>query len=56
MASPIQKLKKEFQAFKKETIEILEELNDYNYEKDVLGTERVKSKRIKKLIKSLKGE
>ena len=54
MASQIQQLKKEFHSFKKEVIGILEELCDYLYEKDVLGMERVKTERIKTLIKSLK--
>lgn len=54
MASEIQQLKKKFQGFKKEVIGILEELCDYLYERDVLGTERKKAERIKELIKSLK--
>lgn len=54
--SQIQRLKQEFKRFKKDTIRILEEINNYNFDRDVLGTERVKSRRIKALIKSLKGE
>jgi len=58
MAKPsqIQELKTEFRAFKSKTIEILEALNRYNYEKDTLGLERVKAREIQKLINSLKGE
>ena len=57
--SQIQKLKTEFEmfkTFKKEVVEVLEALNNYNFEKDTLGTERVKSEQIRKLINSLKGE
>jgi len=56
MASQIQKLRFEFQTFKKEVLGIFEEIVDYLHEKDVLGPERVKTERIKKLIESLKGD
>lgn len=56
MASQIQKLKSEFEAFKKEVINILEEINSYLHEKDTLGPERIKTERIKGLINSLKEE
>jgi len=58
MAKPsqIQELKTEFRAFKSKAVEILEKLNRYNYEKDTLGIERIKSQEILKLINSLKGE
>lgn len=52
--SQIQILRSEFRTFKKEAIGILEALNDYNSEKDILGTERVKSEEIRKRINLLK--
>jgi hypothetical protein len=52
--SQIQELRTDFQSFKKEAIRILEALNDYNSEKDTLGTERVKSEEIRKRINLLK--
>ena len=54
MATGLQKLKLEFQNFKSEVIEILEEINDYNYTKDVLGPERIRTEKLKQLINSLK--
>lgn len=54
MATGLQKLRFEFQNFKSEVIEILEKINDYNHEKDVLGPERQKTEKIKELINSLK--
>lgn len=54
MATGLQKLKSEFQTFKSEVIEILEKINNYNYEKDVLGPERTRTEKLKTLINSLK--
>lgn len=54
--SQIQELRTEFQSFKKEALDIFEEIVDYLWQKDTLGTERVRSEEIKKQIKSLKGE
>lgn len=52
--SQIQILRDEFEAFKVDVIKILEETLDYLYEKDVLGMERSKTEKIKRLIESLK--
>lgn len=52
--SQIHKLRTEFMMFKREVASIFEELNNYNYERDTLGTERVKSEKIRKRINSLK--
>ena len=54
MATQLQKLRSEFQTFKSEVVKILEEINDYNYEKDVLGPERTRTEKLKTLINSLK--
>lgn len=54
MATQLQKLKSEFRTFKSEVIEILEKVVDYLHEKDVLGSERVRTERLKALINSLK--
>jgi len=54
MASEAEKLKFEFQIFKENVIGILEEVVDYLYVKDVLGPERERTERMKKLINSLK--
>ncbi len=56
MATQLQKLKSEFQTFKSKVIEILEKINNYNHEKDVLGPERTRTEKLKTLINSLKGE
>lgn len=52
--SLVQDLRKEFTAFKNNVIVILEEINIYNFEKDTLGMERVKTQKIRRLINSLK--
>ena len=55
--SQIQILRTRLWMFKKVLLEIVtiaEELNNYNYEKDVLGPERVKSGEIRERINSLK--
>lgn len=52
--SLVQELRKEFTAFKNGVIRILEEINNYNHERDTLGIERVKTEKIKRLINSLK--
>jgi len=54
--SQIQRLTSKFQAFRREVIGILEEINNYLHERDVLGSERVKSEKIRKRINSLKEE
>ena len=52
--SQIQVLRDEFRAFKIAVIKILEETLDYLWTKDVLGMERTKTEKIKRLINSLK--
>ena len=52
--SQIQILRSEFEAFKVAVIKILEETLEYLWTKDVLGMERTKTEKIKRLIDSLK--
>ena len=55
--SQIQIVRTEIMMLKRKVIkavEIIEQINDYNHEKDVLGPERMKSERIRELINSLK--
>ena len=52
--SQVQELRKEFRAFKNDVIKVLEEVIDYLWQKDVLGMERAKTEKIRRLINSLK--
>ena len=52
--SQVDYLRIEFKAFKNDVIRILEEINNYNHDRDTLGMERMKTEKIKGLINSLK--
>lgn len=56
MVSKVEKLRSEFCEFQKGVLEILSELAYYNFDRDILGTERTKSSKILELIYKLKNK